>query len=114
MKGKIIELTWKPGSVTSSSRGANKSEIRRKIATANEVVSNGFGNYKLIEYSSYYAKIILDDGSSVKWDIKRYIKNLLGISKMTINERKNIEKLLPIDVDFTDKVLTFTDTRFLK
>lgn len=114
MDGKIVELTWKPGSNTSSSRGANKYDIQRKMSSANKIIDNGFGNYNLIEYSSYYAKIILSDGSVVRWDIKRYIKDKLKISKMTASEREKIEKLLPIEVDFKDKILTFTDSRLIK
>ena len=114
MNGKIIDLTWEPGSMTSSSNGANKYDIHRNMNSADVVINHGFGNYKLIEYSKYEAKIILDNNNIVYWDIKRSIKELLGVSRMTAKVRNNIESLLPITIDFTDKILTFTDTRLLK
>lgn len=45
MKGKIVRLEWIPGFNIKSSKGHNKSDIKKAIQNADFVKNNGFGNY---------------------------------------------------------------------
>ena len=102
MKGKIVSLEWIPGFNIKSSKGHNKSDIKKAIQNADFVKNNGFGNYTVIKYSKYLAKITYDNGTNCIYEVKDEIKNLFQVDRLTKKVRQNIEKLLPFTVDVSE------------
>ena len=107
MKGKIVSLEWIPGFNIKSSKGHNKSDIKKAIQNADFVKNNGFGNYTVIKYSKYLAKITYDNGTNSIYEVKDEIKNLFQVDRLTKKVRQNIEKLLPFTVDVSEDGIKF-------
>lgn len=103
MNGTILKLEWDSGDYLSSSNGCKKGDINDGMKKADFVVSHGYGNYKVVIFSKYYATIKLDDESIKRVDIKREIKESLKIKTMTKKKREIIESFLPIEIEYLDK-----------
>lgn len=107
MKGKIVSLEWIPGFNIKSSKGHNKSDIKKAMQNADFVKNNGFGNYTVIKYSEYLAKIAYDNGTNGICEVKDEIKNLFQVDRLTKRVRQDIEKLLPLVVDVDESGVKF-------
>lgn len=103
MKGIILNLEWDGGDYLSSSNGCKKRDINNGMKNADYIVSHGYGNYKVVIFSKYWATIKLEDESTKRTDIKREIKEALKIKTMTKKKRDIIESFLPIEIEYIDK-----------
>lgn len=102
MKGIILNLEWDSGDYLSSSNGCKKETINNGMKKADVVVNHGYGNFKVVIFSKYWANIQLEDGSIKRVDIKREIKESLKIKTMSKKKRCIIESFLPIEIEYID------------